>query len=434
MPRDIFTVSELNGLVRDVVSCGFPSSLWVCGEIQNLDRYRSKAHLFFELVEKDSGVKDIKAKIGVTIWAGARPKIEAVLRQAENAFELKDGIEVKFSGKVDFYPAYGTLRFIVDDIDPVYTLGKIAQDRQKLIAELLAAGILAKNKQCVLSPLPVRIGLISAFDSAAYNDFMDELKRSGFAFQVFFVNAVMQGKNCETSVCAGLSALKQVEQLDAVVITRGGGSIAELGAFDSKKIALAVAASDVPVITGIGHEINTSVTDLAAHTFTKTPTATAQFLAERVRVSLERLCHRRDELLDKAGSCLEKERLSLKETVLDLRDLTRGFLQAHQEKLAEKIQYLKQRPSRYCTDAHKKITDRAGSLSRILQARFKAAWLKIDSKDDLVRMASPSRIMKRGFSVTRLASGKILRSRHQAESGDELVTELLDGTLTSSVK
>ena len=117
--------------------------------------------------------------------------IQEILDKAENAFQLKDDIEVKFLCKVDFYPPHGAVRLIVESIDPVYTLGKIAQERQRLIALLKKKGVLKKNKQLILSDVPLTIGLVTAFDSAAYNDFISELQKSHFAFKVFFVNSLI---------------------------------------------------------------------------------------------------------------------------------------------------------------------------------------------------------------------------------------------------
>ncbi len=434
MSSEIFTVSEINSLIKDVISSGFPRSLWICGEIQNLDRYKSKAHLFFDLVEKDAGAKEIKAKLGVTIWAGVRPAIEAVLRRSENAFELKDGIEVKFSGKVDFYPPYGTLRFVIDGIDPVYTLGKIAQDRQKLIAELLQLGVLAKNKTHVLSSLPLRIGLISSFDSAAYNDFMDELKRSNIAFRVLFYNAIMQGKNCEASICAGLKVLALKDGLDVIVITRGGGSIAELSAFDSKIIAMEIAGSVVPIVTGIGHEINISVADLAAHTYLKTPTAVAKFLVERVSAAIEVLDAGCEELLNHAVQVISDERIRLKENAVALQERIRRYLQSHKETHVKLSHRLKQDPFTACSGAVKVVKVDEERLKRAVQTQLKSGRIKIESMNKLVEMASPARIIKRGFSVTRLASGRLVRSVSDVRAGDELVTEVSDNIISSMVK
>ena len=114
-------------------------------------------------------------------------------------------------------------RLVVENIDPTYTLGKIAQERQKLIAALKKEGVLEKNKQLFLDPIPLQIGLITSDDSAAYNDFISELKKSGYGFKILLRNTIMQGKNCEKDIIKALDDLKRIRNLDAVIITRGGG-------------------------------------------------------------------------------------------------------------------------------------------------------------------------------------------------------------------
>jgi len=121
-----FSVSELNQFVKDVINAGFPQSIWVCGEIQQYDRSRNKKHVFFELVEKDSDSHDIVARIGLVIFSGQKTRINEILKQCENAFCLKDDIEVKFLCQVDFYPPHGAVRLIVEGIEPTYTLGRMA--------------------------------------------------------------------------------------------------------------------------------------------------------------------------------------------------------------------------------------------------------------------------------------------------------------------
>ncbi|MBF0485186.1 MAG: exodeoxyribonuclease VII large subunit [Candidatus Omnitrophica bacterium] len=431
MSQEYFTICELNSLIKDVVSAGFPRSLWVCGEIQNLDRYKSKAHLFFDLVEKDDGAKDIKAKIGVAIWAGMRPKIEAILKKGENAFELKDGIEVKLSGRVEFYPPYGTLRFIVDNIDPVYTLGKIAQDRQKLIAELAKAGVFAKNKAHDMPLVPLRVGLVTAFDSAAYNDFIHELQHSGFAFKVFFINAVMQGKNCEASVVAALKTLNSMEGLDVLVITRGGGSIAELSAFDSKLIALAVADSRYPVLTGIGHEINTSVTDLAAHTYAKTPTAVAQFLSLRVSLFLDNLIESYTRLTDLVHEKFSNDKATLKTSTVILASRTHELLKSRREDQVRVVERLRNTSSRINVQ-RKDLDCFSESLKKTICLRFVDTRNKINALEKMVELSSPVKLFKRGFSVTRGADGKVVHLAKSVARGDLLSTEFIDGKVRST--
>ncbi len=431
--EEFFSVSELNTLIRDVVTAGIPQAVWVCGEIQSYDRNKGKQHAFFELVEKSVGTHEVKARVGLVIWANTRPRIEAILKKAENAFELKDDIEVKFLCKVDFYPGFGQIRLIVENIDPVYTLGKIAQDRQKLIAELSQSGVFEKNKQLGVSPVPLNIGLITAFDSAAYNDFMDELVKSGYAFSVHMAKAVMQGKNCAPSVCAALKALSDMDGLDVVVITRGGGSIAELACFDSKEIALAVASLRYPVVTGIGHEINTSITDLAANTFAKTPTAAAQVLVNRVRMfttSLDELwCRFKESVLE----ALHGRRVCLKDAAIDLQTGVRLFMTVRREYNARLAQRLKVAPVRAWTGQRQGLVRFSEQLKKTIQLRLVTAKTKIGHCQKLVDLASPKNILKRGFSITRSQDGRAVMSASALAEGQVLDTELADGKFVSIV-
>ena len=411
MNDEFLTVSELNHFIRDVLNSGFPKSLWVCGEIQGYDRGKDKKHVFFELCEKDPATHDITARIGLVIFAQARPRIDAILKKAENAFELKDDIEVKFLCKVDFYPGHGQVRLIVEGIDPVHTLGKIAQDRQRLISLLKQKGILDKNKQLPLPEVILNIGLITSYDSAAYHDFISELKRSGYSFKVFMINSLMQGKNTENSVVKALKILSKLGEVDVIVITRGGGSIAELSCFDSEKIAVEIAQSGIPVLSGIGHEINTTVTDLAAHTFAKTPTAIAKFLVERLKEVLEKIDERQNRIVEALGHMFKNRRTLLKNNAVLLQTQILGLIKNHHQRLVS-------------------ITD----LKKIIHLHLQNSRTKISQYQKLAQMADPENTLKRGFSITRTREGHLVRSVKDVKVIKGITTQLIDGIINSEVK
>lgn len=388
--NEFLTVSKLNNLIRDVVNMGFPASVWVCGEIQGYNRNRGKNHVFFELCEKDSSTKNVVARVGLVIFSGRRAAVEEILKSAENAFELKDDIEVKFLCKVDFYPPHGAMRLIVESIDPVYTLGKIAQERQRLLAKLKKEGILDRNKEIPLPLVPLQIGLITAHDSAAYNDFLSELKMSGFGFKVFYKSALMQGRGAESDVCRAIDDLNRIENLDVIVITRGGGSIAELSCFDSEAIVQRIAASRLPVLSGIGHEINISVTDIAAHTHQKTPTAIARFLVGRVE----------------------------------------SFLADMEEKVNEIIHFARQR----FEEEKNRVGDQKAFLRKALSGRIKEVQTKVCHFERIITFSDPVNTLRRGFSITRTQGGEIVRGIGKIAKDDTIITRLSDGSLQSRIE
>ena len=434
MSDEFLSVSELNHFIRDVLNSGFPQAVWVCGEIQGYDRGKDKKHVFFELCEKDPATRDITARIGLVIFAQARPRLEAVLKKAENAFELKDDIEVKFLCKVDFYPGHGQVRLIVESIDPVHTLGKIAQDRQRVIALLKQKGILDKNKQLALPDVILNIGLITSYDSAAYHDFISGLKRSGYSFKVFLINSIMQGKNTESSIIKALKVLEGMGEIDVIVITRGGGSIAELSCFDSEKIAVAIAQLSIPVLSGIGHEINTTVTDLTAHTFAKTPTAIAKFLVERLEEFVEGVDERQKRLIEALRQALVARHTRLKDHAFFLQTQTLGLIKSHHQRLASITEALERTPAVRFKESKKSLDDAQEHLKKIIYLHLQNSRTKIKHYEKLAQMADPKNTLKRGFSITRSQEGHLIRSLKDAKGIKGITTQLVDGIINSEVK
>ncbi len=406
--------------------------MWICGEIQQYDRNRARKHIFFELVEKDPDSNDIVARIGLVVFANRKMSIEDVLKKSENAFELKDDIEVKFECKVDFYAPHGAVRLIVENIDPTYTLGKLAQEKQKLIAQLKKEGIFEKNKQLPLSCVPLKVGLITAGDSAAYNDFISELEKSSLGFKVFLRNTLMQGKNCEADVCRALDVLKS-HTLDAIIITRGGGSLADLSCFDSKKIAYKIADMHLPVLSGIGHEINTSITDLTAHTFAKTPTAIAQFLVNRVMEYLLEIEALKGSLIDLTMNQIDQQKLQLKNRAGRLHNHTVAYLKDHQEKMIRYSEILKQRPRAICENARRAVKAFSKAIPKNTGKFFSDIKNRIQGYAQMIDMVDPVNTLKRGFSLTRLSSGEVLSDVNQVKKTAVIETEFFNGKIKSSV-
>jgi exodeoxyribonuclease VII large subunit len=360
--------------------------------------------------------------------------IEDILGSAANAFTLKDDIEVKFLCRIDFYPPHGAMRLIVESIDPVYTLGKIAQEKQRLIAKLRSGGILEKNKILTLSEVPLRIGLITADDSAAYNDFIHELESSGFAFQVYLRPALMQGRGAESDICRAVDELEGKSDLDGIVITRGGGSLADLSCFDSERIARRIAACRYPVLSGIGHEINITITDLAAHTYQKTPTAIARFLVETVETFLTLLDQKLDFITSSAQNIVGRNRNRLIDHAGILLAATQDYLRSHQNDMVRRETVIMMRPEMLFKKAGEGLSNREQDIRQTLNKRLKFEQERVAQYQRLVELASPAHTLRRGFSLTRRADGKIVRAASQVRPGDPITTQLAEGALTSRVE
>lgn len=433
--KDYLKVSELNQFIQQVIHAGFPEKVWVCGEIQGYNRSKTKKHIFFDLCEKDIETKSVLAKIGLVIFSNRKPFLHNIFLESGNPFELKDDIEVKFLCKVDFYPPHGAMRLIVESIDPAYTLGKIAAEKQRLIALLKKNGTLDKNKQLVLPDLPLRIGLITSYDSAAYNDFLSELRFSGFGFQVFYRNTLMQGKGAEADICTAFKELYSLSAgFDVIILTRGGGSIADLSCFDSQKIAETIACSPLPVLSGIGHEIDLTAADLAAYTYQKTPTAVAQFLIVKVENALTEIEERECLLLMLAGRQMKEQSEYLHQLALNFQQGIREFLKDHNREITRIEEIIQREPLRLINNVSQEVGRTEDVFLNTVKVFFRQKKQQMEHLRRFIEVSHPKNICKKGFSITRTKEGKLIRSVQDVKEKQLINTQLYDGAIESAIE
>ncbi|MEW6744488.1 MAG: exodeoxyribonuclease VII large subunit [Planctomycetota bacterium] len=480
-PRPVeesLTVSMLNERARQAIVAAFPSRVWIVGEITGFDRWRHKRHVHFQLTEKLAGEGDQLASVNAVLFEEARVLLEERLAAASEPFELRDGIEVRLLVRVDLYPQHGTFQVVVEDIDPVHTLGKLALRRQMILEELERRGLLDRNLRLPLPELPLRIGLITSYGSDAYNDFLSELSSSGYAFEITVYDAVMQGPRLEPTVLAGLDFFARCrEEIDVLVITRGGGSRADLAWFDTLAIALAVAQHPVKTICGIGHYRDVAIIDLLALS-AKTPTASAALLVERVRAVEERLLDwaRRTERLARErlhgarhglAACaqalgrqvralLRAERQRVGQVAGGLRRGVRKTLShAHQQSdtaqlrlqrrsqtaLTICVRHLQVRVARLrvnvgaglrATRRELQILARGVSLSRLC-ARIHRIGERIESHAERLRALDPRRVLERGYAIVRKSSGELVTRVDQVVCGSDIRARLTDGEIRARV-
>ena len=425
-----FSVGELTTKVGDALRRAFPEQVWVRGEVQNLKSYPS-GHTYFTLVEKAAGTGDkVRARLSCVLFRDDRAAVNRALRDVPGA-ELGNDVEVRIRGRVGVYQ--GQLQLVMSAIDPVFTVGGIAANREKVLRALVADGLLEANARVPMPMVPVRIGLITSRESAAYHDFVHELETSGFAFVVGVVDVRVQGAAASRRIVWALNELSNLD-VDVVVLARGGGSRADLAPFDTEIVARAVAAMRVPVFTGVGHEVDRSVVDEVAHTACKTPTACAQTLVAHVRAFADGL--------DRAGrrvASLGRSRAAIVSHRIDeaARRVQRGAPaalareRAHVERTHGRVQELGRRRTRDAARAVDECARRVGELGRRGVA---TAGMRVDGAERTVRALDPRRVLERGYSITRTADGRVLRRVGDAAVGDELVTDLAAGRVASRIE
>ncbi len=446
-----YTVSQLADEIREFLSEAFPP-LWVVGEVQRLRPSRA-GHVYFELVEKGRG-DQIVGKLDAVIWRTDHQRIQRRLAAAQQ--RLSEGQQVRCLARVDFYPPGGRLQLVVRDVDPLFTLGHLEQRRQQVLAFLAQQGLMETNRQRPLAAIPLNIGLVTSEESAAYHDFVSGLQASPYGFRLAFVHAAMQGRETERQVPSALSLLAaSARRLDAIVLIRGGGAKSDLAAFDSQVIAEAVARCPLPVLTGLGHEIDQSITDQVSHQAFKTPTMVAEFLSDRVRQAEQRLHdtataigHRAHQTLQRAGLEVQRsERLAqaaqfrLASVSGALADVERALASLGRRRLEEAARWLDDRQQRLVAQSQRSIERRrpeaeqlARRLVELASGRIAVGHAAIEGMARLCHEVSPQRVLERGFSMTRDGAGKILRRSQDAQPGDQLSTRLAEGEVKSRVE
>jgi exodeoxyribonuclease VII large subunit len=307
-----FKISEFIQIITQVIKTSLGDSYWIYGEISSFKL--ANGHMFFDLIEKDESLINPSssmraASISCILWAGKKKFLQEKL----NDIPFADGTQVKIKINIDVRKEGSRIVAIVEDVDTDHTKGNLLLQRLSIVQELKKRNLYHKNKLNNLKFLPIKIALITAENSRAASDFLDELKISQIAFDVSLFDCNMQGEKTSENI---VSAFKSIANLtsthfDCVVITRGGGSRLDLRWFDDLEIAKQIAYCPLPVITAVGHFEDVSIADEVSFQSEKTPTAAARFLINRVQDSFNQLFSRIDNLGRVLLKRFEKERQKL---------------------------------------------------------------------------------------------------------------------------
>lgn len=450
-PDPTYSVGELSDAIGRAVRAHFRDEVWVRGEIHDLSRPPS-GHVYLTLVEERPDGS--RAQLAVMLSAANKVAVNRSLKLAGGAVRMVDGTEVRIRGRLDWYGPRGQLQLRMTAIDPAYTLGQLEVARAQLLARLRAEGLLERQAALELAPVPLRVGLVTSRGSAAEADFLDELRRSGVAFHVLSVDVRVQGVGAPRSIARGVASAA-ARACDVIAVVRGGGARTDLAAFDDELVARTIARCPVPVLTGVGHEIDRSVADEVAHRAEKTPTACAQLLVARVREHLDRLegawrviarlavrdlashdaalrSHARRAARG-ATTCLADANRHLAGTAERVRRAGVAATARAEQRLGRDLGRLGGAARVQLRDATTTVTGAERRLSQRAPRVLVEAERHLAALDARVRALDPQRALARGWSITTTADGRVVRSRHDVAPGDRLVTRLADGEVRSTV-
>ena len=423
----------LQELIKGALEDNFDRLLWVRAEILDLS-VNASGHCYLTLVEKDEVTSNIVAKAQAIIWAYTfrtlRPFFETTTGE-----KLQAGMKVLLQVRVQYSMVYG-LSLIVSNIDPNYTVGSTALERQKILDRLEKEGMMEMNRSLQLPSLPRRFAIISAETAAGYGDFMRHLHDNGlgYKFRTELFSAPMQGSDAPAGIIAALDRVaERCRDFDAVLIIRGGGSNFDLACFDDYDLAVNIAQYPLPVLTAIGHERDCHVADLVAHTYLKTPTALADYFVD-IFATEEQLV---DSLATRMLMALRGKRSEASATVDRLLSRAAGsvMIRLQQEKRGVEM-LLSRAATGILTDlqvAQNRIAMLLVRAGNAAGGRLQAENHKIQLLELRLSALNPMSILEKGFAIP-VKKGQKVTSAADLTAGDSITVVLKDGKADCDVK
>jgi exodeoxyribonuclease VII large subunit len=421
------TVSALNARVRDGLRRQLPEPVWVVGEIVDFDKNANRQHRFFTLVEKKHGESRPHASVEVALFAAAAERLFPALAALDPPLALRDGIEVRLLVAVDLYVAGGRYQVVVHDIDPTFTLGKLALSREQVLRELRQLGVADRNRSLGFPVPALRVGVLTSPDADGWNDFLRHVEDARVGLQLTLFPIKVQGAELKRSLLAGLRWFERhAGAFDVLCIVRGGGSRTDLAGFDDRDVALAVARHPLKVVVGIGHQRDQSVLDAIAHS-EKTPTAVAELLVTAVRDARADVGERGRRLVDAAHGALAAAAQRLRGAAGELGSATRARLGRAHRVLAAAGRELAGHARDRLVGEGAALQRAAARTAHACERRLDRAHARLEHRATQLRLLDPRAVLARGFTLVVGADGRIAPSAAGIAAGQRVQVRWRDG-------
>lgn len=452
--RTIFTLLEVTKSIQKTLSDRYTSSFWVKAEMNKLNYYPQSGHCYPDLVEKKDG--KVIAEMLSNLW---RDDYQRINNNFLNVLKepLKSGINILFCAKITYDPANG-LRLRIIDIDPSYSLGNLEKEKQETISKLKQEGIFNTNRSLQIALLPKRIAIISVQTSKGYSDFIQIIETNPWGYKIFqmLFPALLQGDRAIVTIMNQLNRIRKViDHFDAVAIIRGGGGDVGLTCYNNYDLSKAIALFPIPVITGIGHSTNETVSEMIAFKNAITPTELADYLLQKFHNYSVPVQKAQETITDKTRRLLKEENLRLFNLVRYFKSVTGNVLIKSENDIQNKLRSLI-RLSAYFIQKNREfqitiITGLRKSIQlqlnnqrqlvkqSILNFRKDVISYLNGSKKDVenlerhIELMNPVNVLKRGYSITSI-NGKVVQKVDDVKDGDLLKTVVSDGEITSVAK
>ncbi|MDO4585946.1 MAG: exodeoxyribonuclease VII large subunit [Planctomycetia bacterium] len=397
LQQNPFSITDLTLMMKSLIEETF-SDIWVVGEISNLSQPKS-GHCYLTL-------KDENAQLSAAIWRPTMSKVK---------FSLKNGLKIVCRGRIDVYPPHGKYQMIITQLEP-QGVGALELAFRQLHEKLSAEGLFLASRKKQIPKVLRKIAVITSPTGAAIRDFLNVLGRRSKRVDVIIVPVKVQGSGASKEIAQAFEMINnqwKMDKPDALALIRGGGSVEDLWSFNEELVVRALAASRIPTITGIGHEIDVSLCDLAADLHALTPSdAAARIVPEdddlrRYLIDFSRRLHFGiDRKIDFASSLIQRLKnrnafLSPEQLIIESRQILLSNLQKRQENHWDRI----------CERSEHQLSELAGRLESL----------------------SPLAVLGRGYSITQKENGTIIRNASDVQNDEMIQTKLAHGILKSRI-
>lgn len=391
----VLTVSALTLLIKEVVEGSFPL-VWVSGEISNFSRPQS-GHCYLTL-------KDDQAQIRAVIWRGTAATIRC---------DLHDGLEVICRGHLDLYAPRGSYQLVIDELQPK-GIGALEQALRRLREKLTAEGLFERGRKRPIPAFPRRIAVVTSPTGAAIRDFLQVLSRRWRGCDVLIVPVRVQGVGSAEEIARAIATVNRLlTPIDVLVVARGGGSLEDLWAFNEEAVVRAIAGSRIPVVSGVGHEIDVTLADLAADLRALTPSEAAERVVPATDDIRAKLVSRQQQMAAALRNRVGTARRQL-ESLADRRVLRKPF---------DRLRELEQQLDQWSVRAER------AARQRVANARQCATGLSAR-----LESLSPLGVLSRGYTLTTHADGRLIGGIDQLAIGDQITTRFARGQAVSRIE
>ena len=429
--KTVFSLLEVTRSIQRTIAERYKSVYWVKAEMNKLNHYTHSGHCYPELVEKREG--KVVAEMRSVLWKADYQRVNE--RFVEMTKEpLKNGITILFEATISYDPLYGlTLRIL--DIDPVHTLGELQREKQASIDRLKAEGIFAENKTLAFPFVPKRLAIISVETSKGYADFLKILKYNpwGYHFEQTLFPALLQGDKSVEAITEQLNRIaEQQDAYDVVAIIRGGGGDVGLSSYNHYALASAIARFPLPVLTGIGHSTNETVSEMVAYRNAITPSELADFLIQWFHRFAEPVNRAEEVVMQKVTQQLVQAGKALDDQVRYFRLNSIHMVNQQKRALEHTVVRLGMVGSACLQHNRQQIQYAAGALKKTTLSLLSDKHSGLLSMEQTTRLLDPRNVLRRGYSITRF-KGKALKDTTLLHEEDIVETVLSQGKIISKI-